>query len=108
MIYAWLTTRVLGLAKGWWVLAAVIALFAGWQLLKAIERADDKRNQEIGAAVQREGDLRETIKRVEEANEAREEVRNPAGSARYDECLRTARTPENCVRFLSGGETDQR
>lgn len=55
----------------------------------------DTRNQEIGATVQREGDLRATIERVEKANEAAAKVeRDPA--ARRAGCLRHSRTPENC------------
>jgi membrane protein implicated in regulation of membrane protease activity len=104
MIMAWLTGKgFLGLAKGLWLLGAVVALIGAVAWLQARENADDKANQEIGAAVQREGDLRETIERTETANEAREEIgrHDAAGDRlRYDQCLRTARTPANCERFL--------
>lgn len=92
----WLAIKALGVARGWWLLAGlVLAALALWLLIGAREAADDKANQEIGAAVQREGDLVETVKRVEKANEAAATIeRDPA--ARRDRCLRHSRTPENC------------
>lgn len=74
-----------------------------WAYLSAREKADDRANREIGAAIQREGDLAETINRTEQGNAAREEIRAPGDAgdrARYDQCVRSARTPANCVRFL--------
>jgi len=93
------------------ILGVAALLGALWFWIDAREEADDQRNQEIGATVQREGDLRETIARTEKANEAREEIRQvgPTGNRlRYDQCLRTARTPTNCERFLPRGETPER
>lgn len=55
----------------------------------------DTRNQEIGASVQREGDLRKTIQNVEKANEAAEAVARDPGAARA-ECLQNARNPADC------------
>lgn len=103
MIWAWLTARKLGLANGLWLLAALAALVGLYLWLGARETADDKANQAIGAAVQREGDLIETIKRTEQGNAAREEIRAPGpvgDRARYDQCVHSARTPANCQRFL--------
>lgn len=100
---AWLVTKKLGLAKGLWLLIAIAALVACAIWLGARRTADDKANQEIGAAVQREGDLTETIKRTEQGNAAREEIRAPGpvgDRARYDQCVRSARTPANCQRYL--------
>lgn len=108
MIYASLTAKKLGLAKGWWVLIALAALVAGYVWLGAREEADDRRNQNIGAAVQREDDLRTTLERTNDASKARDDVRSDVDGARYDQCLRTARTPANCERFLSGSKADQR
>lgn len=77
------------------ILGAAALLGALWLWIDAREEADDQRNQEIGATVQREGDLRETITRTEKANEAAAKVeRDPV--ARRDGCLRHSRTPENC------------
>lgn len=62
----------------------------------------DEHNQDLGAATQREGDLREVLERTEKGNEIRETIRvNP--TAAYNECLQSARTPENCVGLLPDG-----
>lgn len=107
-----LWTAFRALPRGWHWLAAGIAaialLAALWLWLDAREKADDRRNQEIGAAAQRETDLRETLERTEKGNAAREEVRNDVDGARYTQCLRTARTPANCERFLPQRQADQR
>jgi membrane protein implicated in regulation of membrane protease activity len=81
--------------KGGVLIAAGLALLLLAYCAHRAEKADDQRNQEIGATVQREGDLRETITRTEKANEAAAKVeRDPV--ARRDGCLRHSRTPENC------------
>lgn len=56
--------------------------------------------KDAGAAKVTADNLEETIKRVEKANEARTEIRDGVGDARYNQCLRTARTPANCQRFM--------
>ena len=96
----WLVGKFLGLHRWAWLGIAGAALVAGYFWLQSREEADDRRNQEIGAQQQREGDLRETLERTEQGNEARNEIRNDVGDARYNQCLRSARTPENCKRFL--------
>lgn len=109
MIVAWLTTKSLfGIARGWLLLVLLLVAVALVLLVREAEQADDRRNQDIGAAVQREGDLRETLQRTETAHAARNDIGDDRGTARYDQCLRTARTPENCQRFLPGGGADQR
>lgn len=87
-------------------LLAALAV-GGWLWFDAREKADDKANQEIGGAVQREADLRETVKNVEKANEAADLVRRDPDRA-HAECLRTARTPANCQRFLPDSEAPDR
>lgn len=98
-----------------WVIGGVlgVVLIAGavlWQ--GAREEADDTHNQSVGAAVQREASQAATIQNVEKANEAREEIKQtgPTGDAvRYQQCLRTARTPANCQRYaVPVGSTDKR
>lgn len=85
-----------------------VALALGaWLWFDARERADDKANQELGAAVQREADLRETVKNVEKANEAADLIRRDPARA-HAECVRTARTPANCQRFLPHSEAPNR
>lgn len=105
MFMAFLLKSTFGIPR--WILAllAVALLLAGaWIWIVKSEEADDRRNQEIGATVEREKAQAETIKRVETANEAREEINrnDDAGiRLRYEQCLRTARTPANCERLLS-------
>lgn len=112
MVFHWLGAKALfGLARWVWLAITLAALVAGILWLQAREEADDEANQEIGAQIQREGDLRETIKRTEQGNEARTEiengvVRSGGDRAVYDQCVRTARTPANCERFLPEREAD--
>lgn len=111
-MFAWLGVKALfGLSRWIWLAVAVAALIGLAAWLQARENADDKANQEIGAAVQREGDLRETIERVETADDVRNEMQQPSPAGdrlRYDQCLRSARTPANCERLLPGGQADNR
>lgn len=108
---AWFAVKALGLARWVWLLGAIVAVIGAVAWLQARERADDKANQEIGATKQREGDLRATLERTETANDAREEIERPGAAGdklRYDQCLRTARTPANCERFLPSGSAPDR
>jgi hypothetical protein len=106
----WLAIKLLGLPRwAWAVMAAALILAGGLLWAKLAEDADDKANVEIGRTVEREKALTETLERTETANEAREEIgrHDAAGDRlRYDQCLRTARTPANCQRFLPGGQAD--
>ena len=91
--------------------AVLVVLMAwAWHNSQVSQAASD--GLQKGAQAQRETDLIETIDRTEQANETREtikaEVRAGNGGALYDQCLRTARTPAHCQRFLSGGETPLR
>lgn len=96
----WLLTKQLGLHRALWIVMAIVALGGIWLFLSEREDADDKRNQEIGGTIEREASQSEIIKNVEKANEARDEIRNDDGDARYNQCLRTARTPAVCERLL--------
>jgi len=100
------------LARGWWLAIAVaglVALYFGVNGL--LDRLTDNAKEQ-GATEQREADLTETLERTEQGNAARDTINREsavgAGDALYRQCLRTARTPANCERFLSAGETDQR
>jgi hypothetical protein len=107
----WFAIKALGLPRYLWIALAIAAVIGLWLWVGAAERADDKANQEIGRTIEREGALVETLERTEKGNEAREEIgaAGPAGDRlRYDQCVRTARTPANCQRFLSDRQTDQR
>lgn len=105
MIFAWLTARgLLGLSKGLWLLLAVLLAIGAVAWLHAHETADDAANVAIGRTIEREEALTETLERTEAGNAAREETRRVvdagAGSELYALCLRTARTPANCDRYL--------
>lgn len=108
MIMAWLTSKALGLAKGWWILIVLAALITAIIIARGWMDRTIQTAIEAGAAEQRETDLRETIRNVEKANAARDEVHNDIDGARYNQCLRTARTPANCERFLPARQADQR
>lgn len=56
---------------------------------------------EAGRVAEQRDSLSVTLNRVEEANDVRTEVSNTASSARYDECVQSARNPAQCFRFLS-------
>ncbi len=94
----------LGVPKQVWLGLAALALLSGavWycdrQLDNRVEEAEEK-----GAEKERTIQLEETVKNVEKADEARKDIadKSPLGDCiRYNQCLRTARTPENCKRFL--------
>lgn len=103
----WLGAKTLfGLSRFIWIGVGLLIIFALWLWLDARETADDKNNQEIGARLEREASTGEVIKRVEKGNEVRETVR-PGSNAAYDECMLSARTPENCVGLLPEREGDQ-
>ena len=96
----------------WAIAGALALLLVAWLWHSdTVEDAAEEGRQE-GAKQQRETDLVETINRTEQANETRDtiqnEVRTGTGGNLYAQCLRTARTPANCERFLPRGETADR
>ena len=103
-----LTERASRIVMGIGLAVLVIALL--WFLV----RSHDEKQREAGASAQREGDLRETINRTEQGNAARVEIQDAfkrddgRSRAVYDQCLRTARTPENCQRFLPEQQAAER
>ncbi len=101
MIAAWFGAKgIFGLARGWWLVIVLAALVATYQIGRgALDQVIDNA-KDAGATEQREGDLRKMLNRTEEANAARVEIRNPGSIAAYNQCVRTARTPANCQRFL--------
>lgn len=92
VVMNWLFVNFLGLPRFVWFGLAVIALFAGGGIWL---HNRDVSNQDLGATKQRNADLERTVKNVEKANNAADEVsRNP--DAARDECLRNARNPADC------------
>lgn len=111
MIGAFFAAKLLGIPRWLWIIAFLALLYAA---LVIAEGADDKNNQTIGATVEREAQTREVLERTETGNAAREEVREAIArdggrsDIVYDQCVRTARTPANCERFLPERPADQR
>lgn len=97
----WLAVKSLFGAPRWLLgIGLILALIWGATALVGALDDHETAQRKAGAAEQRDADLTETLNRTEQGNAARTEVRNPNSRARYDECLRSARTPENCQRFL--------
>jgi hypothetical protein len=96
-MFAWLGAKALfGLSRWIWVAVAITALIGAVVWLQARENADNKANVAIGRTIEREEALTETIKQVEEAQDAREDNRNRDAEQRHSDCLRRSRNPENC------------
>jgi type VI protein secretion system component VasF len=110
MIHAWLIAARLFLKRlPWQVWAALGALVLiitlwGWHRSSVNSAASDGIQQ--GRQEQREETLETIIKRTEQANDARQEIEREIrignGDNLYRNCLRTARTPAHCERFLLG------
>ena len=97
----WLAAKSLLGAPRWLLAVAVLAfaVWAGAALIGALNH-HEAAQRAAGKSEARAEDLGETLKRTEQGNEARDEVRKPGSSAKYDQCLRAARNPEVCERFL--------
>lgn len=100
MIFAWIA------ARKWLLIIAAVITISGGYLLWLSNR--DAGNVEKGKTEQTVENLEETVNRVDQANEARDTIRVDNGNARFDQCMRTARTPANCQRFLPSGEAPKR
>lgn len=87
-------------------LAIAVLAGGGAALISAVNR-HDAAQRAAGADSQRADDQSAIIIRTENANAAREDVRDPRNRAAYDQCLRSARTPANCQRFLPDLPPDQ-
>lgn len=89
-----------------WAIGGIVLALMALAALVLIDRigttaaTSSQAQRDAGAAAQRAQDLETTLKRTEEGNAARIEIRDPRNRARYDQCLRSARTPENCQRFM--------
>lgn len=97
--------------KYWWVIALILALsLVVYKVTDFVgDYGDDQK--EAGATTERNKQLEGTIKNVEKANEAEKSVQDPGPTGdltRYNQCLRTARTPENCKRWLPDVQTPER
>ena len=89
---------------------AALALIGGtvWYCNEQVEERVEVA-EELGGEKERTKQFEQTIENVGKANEAREDIEEigPTGDAvRYRQCLRTARTPANCERFLPAVPAD--
>ena len=88
---------------------AILILVLLIALSRSIERLGDIRHQAGIEAVRAETQA-EILKRVEQSHAVGSQIKREADAGRgqllYDVCLQSARTPENCKRFLSAGQTD--
>lgn len=85
--------------------AALLLVITAWRF---IDRAFDE-TAEKGRVEERAENAEQIIENVKDADDAREEIKRPGpvgDRVRYDQCLRTARTPANCERFLPEREAD--
>lgn len=100
----WFAIKALGLPRYLWIVIAVVAVVTLGLWLAAIEKADDKSNQQIGRTEERLETTTEVLERTEQGNATRTEIERDvvrgSGDVLYQQCLRTARTPANCERFL--------
>lgn len=97
----WLGAKSLLGAPRWLLgLGALAAL--GWALSVLVSGLNhhDAAQREAGVIQEQAHSMGETIKRTEQGNAAREEIRRPDSSAKYDQCLRSARDPANCQRYV--------
>lgn len=82
------------------ILVAIgLLVIAGVTALHVVDTLTETAEQK-GAVTERAEAQADIIKNVEKANEARTDVRDPRSRAAYDECMRSARNPANCQRFL--------
>ncbi len=111
-ILGWLLRKgPLGYARFLWAGGAVLALLAALTAYKVYNAGLARENRKIGAQIQREADLNETIRRVEQANDIERKIQEDIGAGYgivvYDQCLRANRGPSsNCERFLPKREDD--
>lgn len=89
--------------KVWLGIAAV--LLVGASVAYCQNQVEDRVEQaeELGEEKERSKQLEATVENVEKANDARKTINDPGAIgefARYHQCLRSDRTPENCERFM--------
>lgn len=86
----------------WGLIGLLAALLVGGAIWWFNDTVDDAHDAGVkqGVTAERIEAQAEVIKNVETANETRTEVRDPRSRAAYDECVRSARNPANCQRFM--------
>lgn len=99
MMLAWFKANKLVGIVGLALLAAVVA----GTVLHLIDAGQD-RARESGVQTERAATAGKVIENVQTANEARDAVSDPRSCAMYRECLQSARSTANCVRYLPHDE----
>ena len=95
LITTWLAARRLGLSRGVWLLVLAAALTLAGLWLREREHANDRANQTIGAATERDRQARAALNNLEKADAAADHIRRDRDAA-LAECLRNARNPADC------------
>jgi len=101
-----LATRIVGerFAKlaAWSFLVLLVAALIGAAIWWFTDTVSDARNDGVKAGVtaERAETQEKALENVQTANETRAAVRDQRSRAAYDECVRSARNPANCERFL--------
>lgn len=101
-----LATRLVGerFAKlaSWAFLVLLVAALIGAAIWWFTDTVDDARSEGVKAGVtaERAEAQGKALENVQTANETRAAVRDQRSRAAYDECVRSARNPANCERFL--------
>lgn len=82
------------------VLLAIVAVGTVTHLIDAGNDA----SRESGVQTERAATTGKVIENVEKTNATRAAARDPGSCVAYNECLRSARTAANCVRYLPDDE----
>ncbi|MGQ3081100.1 MULTISPECIES: hypothetical protein [Alphaproteobacteria] len=93
-------------AIAWIGLLAVAGLLIWGAIWWFTDTVDDARDEGVKAGVttERVEAQGKVIENVEAANETRAAANDPRSCVAYNECLRSARTAANCVRYLPDNE----
>ena len=95
MILAWFkANKLIGIVA--LVLAAIVVIGTLTHLIDA----GQEQARDAGVQTERAATTGKVIENVQTANDTRAAVRDERSRAAYDECVRSARTPANCERFL--------
>lgn len=99
MIFAWFkANKFIGIIA--LVLLAVVILGTVTHLIDA----GNDQAKDSGVQTERAATTGKVIENVQKTNETRAAARDPGSCVAYRECLRSARTAANCVRYLPDDE----
>lgn len=85
------------------VALVLLATVAAGTVMHLIDAGNDEA-RESGVQSERAVTTGKVIENVEKTNETRAAARDPGSCVAYRECLRSARTAANCVRYLPDDE----